>query len=1119
MTIDQIRLGVLFAPTTPLWEGTVVSYAGATTFALVVATDPGYDLADIDYPAGLAVHAAGKPLRIKSINAGANTIYLAEDGTGTASGQPFEAGAAIQIYNARYLFTRYHRLVSALDVTEAGDTLNQTADWAVYGVTVDDTLYVEVGVTGAGLHFVNLYNEWDDLVARVTTAIDGVVSLTERNDSGITATVNLTYVGPDGGPSGAYKLEFSEAPFFRDYDISWDDLGIDNEARSKAEQGPVSIIEPYTINPAVGEIITIDASGSYATYNPWNGGARDPATIPAGGFTWDADGGTIHAGAGTSTITVSWPAAGFHYVRLVLADSNGTEQIRYMPVWVGITPYDIIEGPSNNWSLEAPGWTSRFALGEKITRLRYSPAAIVNMDTGELEYPGLGYIWDDTESYGPMITTSRLVFQSGLAFLRNMIAYPFELTGQKGDPIDWDNFDMLSIYRAAIFVLRWSSNYLELFNATFGTVTGTTLDDDRKVYKWAFAQGTMLSQLSDLAIAWFGALYGDIWGGFVARTHPLYLATITDAAGNAVTQDLTRQELAKVVSYERAKTMCSDAVADVLYHDADLDVFAARLRGPIAPEAWGNPAILTGLVCAAAGIYTGYQEGLIWLARHLGVLNTSDLYDFEVYTDLDLDDYYLADLPAQLYGDHSAVRVVVESKTMQFANGHYTEVLSGRTFGITATSAKETPPTIRPVDPPTQPWPPPTTTVYADGNKAVLYCDVDNGAGAYEYRIATTENLLDADPDWTLVTPPIVAAATSAERQPYPPCIAQGGDSPQGIYLSGGIVGGVGTVYYEPDIFAPTAWTGLTPPANSFFGPGGVYWKVSVPQACPDMDGRVMINVMPTNYVTGPNQRSGVYVLQEGIVDIPLTAVSIYAGTNMGWNHDNTDNVISAHINSAILYYKLNIPLDSAYNINTVLEATLEAHKIAVIPGGKNYSPGWFTSGPVRMMPVTGGMYGGGLPDTGGLGYGYDEADFPVNKSADNADWNNSINWFGREYGYCIRTPGTLVKKYATLGVGDLWVYTSYASTLTKITLPGGGGGTDFDNWCVMFGDGGTNDYYLVLQRNVDNTIAAIWLYDTATATWLDKTGAGATAINAIITESLDVAWMDVLYGDITAIS
>jgi hypothetical protein len=124
MQLTKSRLGALFLPDRVTWSGSVQAYDDST-FTLTVTSAIG-NLSDL--AAGLAVyktHKYGPKVRIRSVNAGARTITLCENGI------EFEAGDILLVYPARVPWTRFQyidddgNIYKDYDISFPGDAASQ----------------------------------------------------------------------------------------------------------------------------------------------------------------------------------------------------------------------------------------------------------------------------------------------------------------------------------------------------------------------------------------------------------------------------------------------------------------------------------------------------------------------------------------------------------------------------------------------------------------------------------------------------------------------------------------------------------------------------------------------------------------------------------------------------------------------------------------------------------------------------------------------------------------------------------------------------------------------------------------------------------------------------------
>jgi len=101
MAILQSRIGLLLAPTTAIWTGTVSSY-NDTTFEMVVSTVTG-TLNDLEPGHAVNMVDSDKYIRIKTITVGTSTFQLSENPQEISIGDP------VQVFAARLPFPYYQR--------------------------------------------------------------------------------------------------------------------------------------------------------------------------------------------------------------------------------------------------------------------------------------------------------------------------------------------------------------------------------------------------------------------------------------------------------------------------------------------------------------------------------------------------------------------------------------------------------------------------------------------------------------------------------------------------------------------------------------------------------------------------------------------------------------------------------------------------------------------------------------------------------------------------------------------------------------------------------------------------------------------------------------------------
>lgn len=701
MNLNKSRLGILFTPTTPLWSGTVVSYSTAgDVFTLTVATLTG-SLASIDV--GMAVEAGGELARIKAINVPGGIFTLAENPVSSSVGGGFAAGASVAVYNIYYPMPKYEN-DQANYVVEHGDVLNQLSNWSIVGAT-GQTLYWEIEAASSK---VMLYTDWNDNESKVARgAIVGTtVNFEERNASGVSGTCTIVAGYVNAGGSAAEYIEILAGRICKDYNTAWASLGASDNARSKAAQGPVAIVDKSALNLALNEVATVDAADSFATYVGSNvpGTIRYPATIALAGHVWSVGGNlTIVSGQNTPIVTVRGSSVGFGYLIQTVTDSNGATQRRIIPVWVGIAP-SRITGFGEPWQIGA-GWSADIEAKVPPTILRHSLACVIDLDTN-LPYI-MGFIWPVTYNYDFESSTLTFTLLTTFAFMRLVGSYPVNLTGVKGDPVDWDNFDMLSVPRSIYFILRWHSNLLELMNVEFDVRTASIptgyAAENRLVYTTEFTAGNLQDQFLAVCRSSFYDAYGDLMGNVEVIPSLLYGDTILGAIYDTLTLDLTTAEVYDLITRQLPTHQMLETRLSGVYHDSALNFHNITVRAPTHPGQWGTPDEVEGLVSTPEGLGgVDWSEIIRWAGRHMGVANYSETYTFKCLIEIDPAIYKMVDIP-------SVGRLVIQ----EIRNEHNPEgllinqVAVGKTFGSTLDAVVEPPVTIAPEDPPVIPIPVP----------------------------------------------------------------------------------------------------------------------------------------------------------------------------------------------------------------------------------------------------------------------------------------------------------------------------------------------------------------------------------------------------------------------------
>jgi hypothetical protein len=573
------RLGIVLAPTTPLWTGKVTSY-DAETCTLTVSTTL-YSLQT--WHAGLVlVHAGAEMIRIRSVDTGAGTIKLSEN---PAS---FVSNDLLAIYQARYPWPRYQRITGGV-----------------------------------------VYKDWD-------------IGFPGTWQAHLPPTANCV-VRLSGGV--------------------W------------AEAVMCNALESFEASAA-------SSAANIATGTPLS-------------YAWDAGTGGAVTGSG-ATVAVQYSTLGFRYLKLTVTDAHGTVALRYIPVWVGESPFTKISNVDANYQ-DGKGWEVSFSSEIAFEYLRYSPVALVDIDTREVLF--VGYLVADQrgDSFDRSKTSYKIL--PALKFSDYLHTYPLLINNITGvtTPADWSQVYDLTLARAAWFMLYWHSTIPEIANIT--------LETGRDIAGQDFPAGNMTAQIENIAKSAFYGLRGGRTGWIYMATLDLYRDSSAWAAQSATT--LSSSAVADEIQIENPQPDMSEAMLDGVYRGTGGNFSPARVRAPSHPEPWGSQAQINGLAPISEA------EILLWAGRHIGIANYSKKYTF-----LPLDavvDPATTKL-VDLYTKDGTVRVAIESSQLQFdaEKLRWKHSVIGRSYGSTSPAVVIPPPppvviptpSIPPITPPIRPIPP-----------------------------------------------------------------------------------------------------------------------------------------------------------------------------------------------------------------------------------------------------------------------------------------------------------------------------------------------------------------------------------------------------------------------------
>lgn len=434
---------------------------------------------------------------------------------------------------------------------------------------------------------------------------------------------------------------------------------------------------------AVDEAVALDAGDSYINVG---------SGLISQTWTPGTD-GTI-TGSG-DTVTVAYSSSGFRYLKLGLTDPNSTQVARYLPIWVGVSPTVGVTRCDARWDVRA-GWVVDLELEGELTLLQYTPAIVVDVETGNVVF--FGFIVPTSRELSFERITTAVTLQSALAFSRFLHAYPFVVTDLRDaeTPDDWSEVYELTLARALWFLIYWHSTLPEVVNVDLSDAP------ERDIAGQEFNLGSLPQQVAAICQSAFWQARGARAGGLRVLPDPLFLEE--DEWLTISGFDLTDAEnLRQAIRVEYGQPVVNQARLSGVYRTLAGDYAPAIVQAPVAPGPWGSPSEVNNLAPEDAA------ELQLWAGRYVAVENSADTYNVQPGLDVEPAAWRVADLL-------SGVRVAIERVGLRFAPEtlRWVAELAGRSFGlgVGAISLPIPPPvvipgpSIPPITPPIPPVPP-----------------------------------------------------------------------------------------------------------------------------------------------------------------------------------------------------------------------------------------------------------------------------------------------------------------------------------------------------------------------------------------------------------------------------
>jgi len=591
------------------------------------------------------------------------------------------------------------------------------------------------------------------------------------------------------------------------------------------------------------------------------------------------------------------------------------------------------------------------------------------------------------------------------------------------------------------------------------------------------------------------------------------------------------------------------------YHDASLDFYPFAVIAPNAPNAWGEFTEIPKRIATAWGSYANYSEALVWAGRHVGLENFADTYTVRPFADIDLADYQLVDIPAPLSADYSAARIVIESKrwTHNIA-GAWDIELTGRTFGVTATSTTKPKANIPATSTPPVPLPVPVPpVVYGDGSKVALFlCEIYDDGGTDYFRpvVVATEDFTSASPTWAIIDQAgmdaaIAPDASGDKREPLAIDFSQGGTEPYGLYITveKELVAGtnyLSRVLYNGDPFGAGTWSEIAHPTDWAFAYNNIAddrCHAAFAQPSPGLDGKVLV---ATNSWTGLDFRDvkiyrgkAIYLCgveeagQSGLCSsgTAFNSTECMLCNSLGWDGSDASYLISAQVYEHLprfYEHKLRIPSTSGFAYTQNIADLCASYGIGYAGDPEADMPAWIdtsaTGQPIVPSQSALGFYVyNGV--TGKIEYGY------TSKTATGptVDPGGTINtnifkYFGIRIGQCATLAGTIAIPQTE--TADMFIEEGYLAAHTNVDVNAAFTGDKYIQACTLYGGDDTTDPYIIMCASTDAEGDApanleIKAYNITAATWASKEGNLAAILSGTSTYKFgNFKPTAVFYGD-----
>lgn len=368
----------------------------------------------------------------------------------------------------------------------------------------------------------------------------------------------------------------------------------------------------YGLQAAYAGIVSGSPAGYTVSFAAQALAATAGATISS--YAWTIpSGGTVTAGAtNTANVTVRFDAAAAEYwVRLVVTDSGGRTQTRWIPVWA--IPADLsttvargFGGASLDNTLDG-GWTATVEAFEGVEALldntlvcvvdvEYYNGAAQSINSAVKFVGRFRSEAIEAQPDGTYSTLRRTRYEvEGPAAQMARLTTPLITMRDDASPNAWDEIDDLTIWRALTYLLEHST-FHQLYSLSFDSTANTY-----RAYQLNAPQGNLLDSANDLLKSINALLEFAPTGEARAVRDLRYVGSAARDAAVVVADFTSEDWIGFTLNRKHIETVG----------------LVEASGGTYAPSGGILPQMVTPLLSVAPGVAQGNAEGVTQLTRQI----------------------------------------------------------------------------------------------------------------------------------------------------------------------------------------------------------------------------------------------------------------------------------------------------------------------------------------------------------------------------------------------------------------------------------------------------------------------------------------------------------------------